>query len=377
MFNKVFIAHAKEDAAVARELYNHFNISTPFKPWLDKVDLLPGNNWRDEIGQALRHADFIIVLFSKIAVAKTGYVQKEFKLALDYCDERPEDSIYIIPVLVDNCVIPEKFAKYQWVSLGDWDAYNQIHSALRKQRDIYVQREMSKVAQDLSYEYGIETIDETIGTKVFHKINITYPQFIKTSIKALVHLNAYILADVYRMYNDFLKISCPDEPNGNPHHPGNELGTIYNFELITTEFISLTVYSSSYTGGAHGQYGTLGMNFQLQPLMKIELEELLDYFTENLKAVAFLCKEKLLQRALQVFEIDNEEEFFLHRIEDNLNWDLFRNFYVGDQTLTFIFVPYQLTARAYGQHEIIITFDELRSACGSLSGLDRLSSLLN
>ncbi|MBB6107905.1 Protein of unknown function [Mucilaginibacter lappiensis] len=376
MFNKVFIAHAKEDIEQAKSLFEYLNKSTPFKPWLDKENLLPGHNWREEINQALRLADFIIILFSKIAITKTGYIQKEFKLALDYFEQRPEDSIYIIPVLTDNCTIPEKFAKYQWVDLNDWDAYNQIHASLRQQRDIYLKTEMLKIAQNLSYEYTSHNLEETLGDTIFHKISISYPQFTKTTIKSLLHLNTYILADVYRMYNGFLHISPLNEPNGNPNHPGNESRTNYNFELITPGMISLTVYNYSYIGGLHGNYGTVGMNFRLNPLLEVYLKEILDYQDEILLLFAQLCKSKLLERASEVFDVNDENEFFLKNFDEQINWEFLGNFYVGDKTLTVIFVPYQVTAYSYGQHEITVTFEEVRKVCGSLIGLDWLESLI-
>src|SRR4030095_15133901 len=54
-----------------------------FDVWMDKINLLPGQRWQQEIPQAIRHSDFILIFFSKRSVAKRGYIQREFRLALD------------------------------------------------------------------------------------------------------------------------------------------------------------------------------------------------------------------------------------------------------------------------------------------------------
>jgi hypothetical protein len=45
-------------------------------------------------------------LFSSTSVEKRGYIQKEFKFALDVLDEFPEGEIFVIPVRLDDCEIP-------------------------------------------------------------------------------------------------------------------------------------------------------------------------------------------------------------------------------------------------------------------------------
>ncbi len=83
MFNQVFISYAKEDASFAYQLYS-FLEQNQYSPWMDKKNLFPGQNWDLMINEALRRSDFIIVLLSKTSVAKRGYVQKEFNVALNY-----------------------------------------------------------------------------------------------------------------------------------------------------------------------------------------------------------------------------------------------------------------------------------------------------
>lgn len=113
MFNNVFISYAKEDIETAEKLFNYLK-SFSYDPWLDKKKLLPGQDWNTEIRLALKKADFIVLLLSKISIAKRGYVQREFKLALEYCEQKFDSDIYIIPCKIDDCEVPEKLNKFQW-----------------------------------------------------------------------------------------------------------------------------------------------------------------------------------------------------------------------------------------------------------------------
>ncbi|MHC4071069.1 MAG: toll/interleukin-1 receptor domain-containing protein, partial [Planctomycetota bacterium] len=118
MSAKVFLCHAHEDQAVVMSVHQRL-LDEGFCPWVDKVDLLPGQAWQQEIKKSLTAADVVIVFLSHMSVAKRGYVQREFKLSLETLKEIPEGQIYVIPVKVDDCTVPDSFAELQWVHLDD------------------------------------------------------------------------------------------------------------------------------------------------------------------------------------------------------------------------------------------------------------------
>ncbi len=114
---KVFISYAKEDYTIARRLYNDLK-KAGVKPWLDDEDLLPGQNWKLAIKKAIESSTHCLVLLSSKSVSKRGYVQNEFKLALDVLDECSDDDIYIIPVRVDDCEPGyDRLRDLHWVDL--------------------------------------------------------------------------------------------------------------------------------------------------------------------------------------------------------------------------------------------------------------------
>lgn len=65
------------------------------EPWLDEENLLPGQDWSEEIRKAIKTIDIVIVCMSKYAISKTGFVQKEIKFALDEADKQPEGTILL------------------------------------------------------------------------------------------------------------------------------------------------------------------------------------------------------------------------------------------------------------------------------------------
>ena len=101
----VFISYAREDAKEAQRLYDHLK-NAGLNPWLDKVNILPGEDWTIAIKRAIEQSRFVIPLFSSYSVSKRGYIQEEFRYALDYAKRFPPGDIFIIPVKLDECEIP-------------------------------------------------------------------------------------------------------------------------------------------------------------------------------------------------------------------------------------------------------------------------------
>ncbi len=147
MYDKVFISYAKEDYAFAEKLYD-FLLHNKFKPWLDKKGILPGQNWDSIIKKNLKEANYIILLLSETSVKKRGYVQREFKLALDYFQEKLEDDIYLIPLKINDCNIPNNLSGFQWIEYNTEDCFNQILESLTIQKNKYLGKPNSKTENE-------------------------------------------------------------------------------------------------------------------------------------------------------------------------------------------------------------------------------------
>lgn len=118
----VFLCYAREDFERVHALYLLLR-GLGLRPWLDKYDITGGELWQQAIEKAVRKADFFIASFSNASVRKTGFVQREYRLALDALAERPAASIFVIPVRLDECELPDlsyagmRLSDLQWVDL--------------------------------------------------------------------------------------------------------------------------------------------------------------------------------------------------------------------------------------------------------------------
>jgi formylglycine-generating enzyme required for sulfatase activity len=127
---RVFLCHASGDKPKVRELYRRL-VAEGLDVWLDEASLLPGQNWRVEIPKAVRNSDVVIVCLSKASISKEGYVQKEIKFALDIADEKPDGTIFIIPLRLDECEVPDRLGDLHWVNLFDKGGHKKLLEALR------------------------------------------------------------------------------------------------------------------------------------------------------------------------------------------------------------------------------------------------------
>ncbi|MCP4107087.1 MAG: toll/interleukin-1 receptor domain-containing protein [Desulfobacteraceae bacterium] len=135
---KIFISYANEDYEIAKRLYDDLKASG-IMPWLDKENILPGQNWKDEINKAIKNSSHFLMLLSSNSVSKRGYVQKEKMIALELLDEIPIGNIYVIPVRLDGSKpVDEKLQNLQWVDL--FPSYNtglkQIIRALKPDEEV-------------------------------------------------------------------------------------------------------------------------------------------------------------------------------------------------------------------------------------------------
>ena len=132
---KIFLCHSSDDKATVRELYLRLRSTQGMQPWLDEKDLFPGQDWDLEIRKAVKDADVIIVCLSAGSINKRGYVQKEIRHALDVADEQPEGAIFLIPLKLEECEVPQRLRNRQWVNYFEPDGQERLMSALRRRAE--------------------------------------------------------------------------------------------------------------------------------------------------------------------------------------------------------------------------------------------------
>ncbi|MEP7351799.1 MAG: TIR domain-containing protein [Acidobacteriota bacterium] len=135
---RVFIAYVVEDLKLARKLRDGL-AAAGCAPWLDKDQLLAGQDWPRAIERAIGTADAFIACFSPRSLKKRGQFQCELRLALEQARRRPlwdrEDDAFLLPVRLEPCEVPRRIAEHvQYVDLfPDWDSgLQQLIRSIRK-----------------------------------------------------------------------------------------------------------------------------------------------------------------------------------------------------------------------------------------------------
>jgi hypothetical protein len=130
---RVFLCHAKEDKPAVWALHARLT-KDGFDPWLDRVNLLPGEAWEAVIGKALRECDIVLICLSPVALTKRGFVQQEVRVAQSVANEYPPGVTFLIPVRLQDCELPDSIAGLHAVNLfeDEEENYQSLVAALRK-----------------------------------------------------------------------------------------------------------------------------------------------------------------------------------------------------------------------------------------------------
>ena len=122
MAPKVFISHASEDK-------NRFVIDFASRlrahgidAWLDRWEMLPGDSLVDKLfEEGLHNATAVVIVLSTNSVDKP-WVREELNAAFV---KHVENGTKLIPVVLDDCRVPECLASTLWERIVDLSAYEQ------------------------------------------------------------------------------------------------------------------------------------------------------------------------------------------------------------------------------------------------------------
>jgi len=133
---KVFLSHATEDKErfvldFARRLRE-----AGVDVWLDFWELYPGDSLIDKIfEEGLKNADAVVIVISNISVTK-NWVREELNAA---AISRINKGCMLIPVVIDDCEIPEPLKSLVWLripNLVDYTSeFERIVATIFKKRD--------------------------------------------------------------------------------------------------------------------------------------------------------------------------------------------------------------------------------------------------
>jgi hypothetical protein len=127
---RIFLLYARSDEEAVHRLHNRL-VKAGANVWLDRKSLLPGQDWQSQIRQAILGSDIVIVCLSIQFNKQGGYRHEELKIALEKANFLQEDAIFIIPVCLEKCEMPEPLGRWQRVDLFEPNGYKKLLSALK------------------------------------------------------------------------------------------------------------------------------------------------------------------------------------------------------------------------------------------------------
>lgn len=110
---RVFMSYAKEDLTLVQALAAELRRAA-IDVWIDEEQLLPGQDWELEVKRAICDSQAVLACLSPRSVSKTGYVQKEIRIAFEEAQKKPEGAVYLIPVQLEPCTVPRLLHGFHW-----------------------------------------------------------------------------------------------------------------------------------------------------------------------------------------------------------------------------------------------------------------------
>jgi len=127
---QIFLNYAREDRQKVESLYQQLS-NAGFRPWMDTKNILGGEQWQRSIQHALQQSQFFLACLSVTSVSKRSYLRREMREALEKRQEMLDSDIYLIPVRLEECEIPEELREHQWVDLFKEDGWARLVDALQ------------------------------------------------------------------------------------------------------------------------------------------------------------------------------------------------------------------------------------------------------
>ena len=128
---RVFLCYAHNDRESVHKLYDRL-VRGGIQAWLDVERLRPGQDWEQEIRKAILKSKVVIVCLSRGFNKRRGYRHEELKIALEKAKLLSSGEVFIIPVRLEKCDMPESLQHLQRVDLFEAGGYKKLIRALQE-----------------------------------------------------------------------------------------------------------------------------------------------------------------------------------------------------------------------------------------------------
>jgi hypothetical protein len=117
---RVFVSYVHDDSAVVDQLCADLE-NAGIHTWRDIDQLKPGDDWKITIRRAIQTGTGFIACFSRRSEDRSrSYMREELVLAIEELRQRPTDSGWFMPVVLDDVTLPD-------ISIGAGRTLKDLH----------------------------------------------------------------------------------------------------------------------------------------------------------------------------------------------------------------------------------------------------------
>ena len=362
----IFLSYASPDYDRVHEYYTAL-VSDGFDPWLDKEKLVAGQNWDFEIKRALTRAVIIVVFLSENSISRRGYVQREIRIALDQAQAKLHDDIYLIPVMLDEVLIPAQLESIQVIGAASEDPYKQLSRAI----DAQLKRlglENAKLQGDPQLRWNMTWYHDKWEGLPGYDTSYQLPRFFSDQ-----NPQASEITDVIRGWaaaeamsqreTKFFQSTDHCSFGQQPFFRMNSWEASCNTPVVQERVVSMSyaVWTMG-AGAAHPNMYFKTFAFTLNPTTQIT--SLKSIFSEPDQALCIL-QDAIRHQLLHDNERFSEQESDGPALDEEWvksgteTWDDLSNFILMDDGIDFLFSSYQVAAYVYGPQFAKVSYDKV------------------
>jgi len=119
---KTFISYSRKDKDFALEFAREMK-SAGYSVWLDQLDIPTGARWDDQVEKSLRECEVFLIILTPASVSSDN-VKDEIGYAIDHGKR-------IMPILLENCDVPLRLRRFQYVDFTNVEFNEGIKRAKR------------------------------------------------------------------------------------------------------------------------------------------------------------------------------------------------------------------------------------------------------
>jgi hypothetical protein len=164
---QIFLSYAHADHDRATAVFEKSK-SLGYEPWMDSTRLKGGQDWAREIRAAIKDSDAVVVCFSQGLSQGRSYVHREWRIALDVMQELPPGAVYVIPLRLDNCTVPEDLGHLHRIDWFAADGPEKFEIALQNvaaQKIEFDKAELFRQLNSIIQKFGaVIHLDQPSGT---------------------------------------------------------------------------------------------------------------------------------------------------------------------------------------------------------------------